>query len=180
MAGNVVLLTDLAGADGRHELRWNFVPALSTLQHSADWPVLIWNLLDWRGQFLPGLSRSSVRLGEVVTVTLPSPREDVQLVTPGREVSTLPAQGKQVTVRAEEVGRYEVRAGDDTYPFVCNALRAEESDLTGCSAGRWGDWLDDKARRLELRSVAWAPLLVVLGLTVLHLFLVARGRRAPP
>jgi hypothetical protein len=180
MAGNVVLLADLAGADGRHELRWRFDPMHSTLQYSTDWPVLIWNVLEWRGQHAPGLSRSSVRLGEALTVTLPSPRDEVQVVTPSGEEIALPVQGKQVAIRAEDVGTYEVRAGDVTYSFACNALRPEESDMTGCSSGRWGDWLDDTTRRLELRSVAWAVLLVVLGLTVLHLFLVAREARGRP
>ncbi len=180
MAGNVVLLSDVAGSDGRHELRWRLRPDLSNLQHTTDWPILIWNVLDWRARDLPSLDRSSVRLGETLLLSLPSPQERVQLVTPSGEVKSLPVHGKQVRLRAEEVGKHEVKAGDETWSFACNALRREESDLRNCISGRWGDWLDDTTRRLEYRPVAWALLLVALAVLALHLYLVARERRARP
>ena len=77
-------------------------------------------------------------------------------------------------------GEPEAHLDAENHGILADALRAEESDLTGCASGRWGDWLDDTARRLELQSVAWAVLLAVLGLTVLHLFLVAQGGRPIP
>jgi hypothetical protein len=48
-AGNIPLLTDVERAGGRHDLRLRFRPDLSTLQNSPNWPILIWNLIDWRG-----------------------------------------------------------------------------------------------------------------------------------
>src|SRR5262249_33263449 len=53
-AGDVPLLTDVERA-GRHDLRLRLRPDLSTLQESPNWPILIWNLLNWRAQVAPGL-----------------------------------------------------------------------------------------------------------------------------
>jgi hypothetical protein len=175
MAGNVPLLTDAEGPGGRHDLRLRLRPDLSTLQDSPNWPALVWNLLRWRGAQAPGLIRPNVRLGEEAVLTLATPRESVRLVGPDRKEQTLPVQGKRVVARAEDVGVYEVRAEGETYSFAANALARDESDLTGCAAGRWGDWLDDTSLRLEYQGVGWVVLLGLLAVVGVHLVLVARG-----
>ncbi len=58
MAGNVPLIGDseipIPGGGARHDLRIRFRPDLSTLQDSPDWPILIWNILNWRAFRLAG------------------------------------------------------------------------------------------------------------------------------
>jgi hypothetical protein len=181
MAGNVPLLTDTKiGRDeggGRHELRWRLRPDLSTLPESPDWPILIWNLIQWRAEASPGLRCSNVRLGDRVTLTLPAPLEALRLATPGGAERTLPAGGRQVTARADEVGVWEFRTPEENYSFAVNALNREESDLRDCESGRWGDWLDETSLRLEYRSVSWLLLLLTLGALSIHLWLIARQGR---
>jgi hypothetical protein len=178
LAGNVPLLTDteIQAGEGaaRHELRLRFRPDLSTLQDSPDWPILVWNLLNWRGAHKARLARPNVRLGEGALLTLPAARESVEVAGPGGKVRTIPVRGRQVQVAAEDVGVYEVRAGEEKYSFAANALNRDESDLSGCAAGRWGDWLDETSLRLEYRGVGWLLLLLLLAVLSLHLFLVAR------
>jgi hypothetical protein len=175
MAGNIPLLTDTEGPGGRHDLRLRLRPDLSTVQDSPNWPALVWNLIQWRGAQAPGLSRSNVRLGEEAVLTLATPREAVRLVGPDRTERPLPVQGKRVVARAEEVGVYEFRADSESHAFAANALARDESDLTGCGSGRWGDWLDDTTLGLDYQGVAWAVLLVLLAVVGIHLILVARG-----
>jgi Aerotolerance regulator N-terminal len=176
MAGNVVLLTDTEtrtdGPFARHTLRCALRPDLSTLQDSPDWPILIQNLLNWRASQTLGPNRASIRLGETVTVTFPDvPKGSVHLTTPQKEKRELPTRGRTVAVRPEEVGVYGVSGGDSSYTFAVNALNRDESDLTKCTSGRWGDWLDDTSVRMEFRSMVPAVLLLLLGVLTLHLLL---------
>jgi hypothetical protein len=175
MAGNVPLVSDAESLGLRHEVRLRLRPDLSTLPDSPNWPILIYNLLQWHGSLAPGLSRPNVRLGEETVLTLAADREGVQLTGPDGRARALPVQGRRVVARAEDVGVYELRAGEERFPFAVNALSREESDLTGCASGRWGDWLDETSLRLEYQSVAWVLLVLLLAVLTVHLFLAARG-----
>jgi hypothetical protein len=83
---------------------------------------------------------------------------------------------RRLVVRPDEVGVYSVEADEESAAFAVNALSADESDLGGCTSGRWGDWLDETSLRLEYQSIAWVLLLLVLAIASAHLWLVARGR----
>ncbi len=63
---------------------------------------------------------------------------------------------------------------EDKYQFAVNALSRDESDLSVCVSGRWGDWLDETSLRLEYQAVDWLLLLLAVAVVTLHLFLVAR------
>jgi hypothetical protein len=181
MAGNVPLLADtetpITGGGARHDLRIRWRPDLSTLQDTPDWPILIWNLVNWRASALPGLSRYNVRLGEQVMLNLPSYRETVEVTAPGGRSRTVSVKGRQLALRADEVGVYEVRSEGTTYRFAVNALQQDESDLRRCEEGRWGDWLDETSLRLEYRPISWVLLLLLLGVACVHLLLMARTGR---
>jgi hypothetical protein len=177
MAGNVPLLTDAESAAGRHELHLRLRPDLSTLQDTPNWPVLLWNLLQWNASLAPGLTRANVRLGEEAVLNLPPGTASAEVTGPDGTARTVPVQGRRVVVRADDVGAYSVRTDAGQFAFAANALSRDESDLRGCASGRWGDWLDDAALRLEYRSVSWALLLLLLAVLSLHLFLVARAGR---
>jgi hypothetical protein len=174
-AGNMPLLTDQEDANEGHELRLRLRLDHSTLQDSPSWPILLWNLVQWRASSAPGLSRANLRLGEETVLTLPSIHENVQVTDPMGETRTLPVQGRQVTIRAADVGVYTVQADDHRYQFAVNTLNREESDLQGCASGRWGDWLDETSLRLEYQNMAWVLLLLVLATLTVHGILVARG-----
>jgi hypothetical protein len=175
MAGNVPLVTDAAAANDFHEIRIRFKPELSTLAESPNWPVFFWNLAQWRAAALPGLSRVNVRLGADTVLTLRSPMEAVEVTTPSGIKHTQPVQGRQTTIRAEEVGEYQVRAGSETFAFAVHTANGDESDLRDKTSGRWGDWLDETTLRLEYQNIAWALLILVLCLLTLHAFLIARN-----
>jgi hypothetical protein len=184
LAGNIPLLTDSEGASGRHELRLRLRPDLSTLQDSPDWPILMWNLVQWHGSLQPGLRRANLRLGEDAVLTFAAvawsgdhaTTAGVQVVGPDRQPRTVPVRDKRVVFRGEEVGLYDVTVPgtEDKYQFALNALSRDESDLTGCVSGRWGDWLDETSLRLEYQAVDWLLLLLAVAVVTLHLYLVAR------
>ncbi|HTU16975.1 MAG TPA: BatA and WFA domain-containing protein [Gemmataceae bacterium] len=180
LAGNVPLLTDqerrAAGASAwKHDLCLRLRPDLSTLPDAPGWTILIWNLLHWRASEKPGLHRTNYRLGEQVSLTFPTPGEPVVVVRPDHTRQTMPVQDRRLTLRPDEVGVWSIEAGEESTAFAVNALSANESDLTGCVTGRWGDWLDETSLRLEYQSIAWILLLLVLAIATVHMLLVARS-----
>jgi hypothetical protein len=176
LAGNVPLLTDAETRTHGHELRLRLRADQSTLQDAPAWPILLWNLLQWRASEKPGLPRANYRLGEQVALTFATPRESTNLSRPDRSRLTMPVQDRRLVMRPDEVGVWSIDADDESASFAVNALSANESDLTGCVSGRWGDWLDETSLRLEYQSIAWILLLLVLAIATIHLLLVARGR----
>jgi hypothetical protein len=179
LAGNVPLLTDQdrrdAGLTVRHELRLRLRPDLSTLTDAPGWPILIWNLLQWRVSDKPGLHRVNFRLGEQVTLTFATPCPSVAVMHPDGARQTVPVQDRRLSVRPDEVGIWFIDAEEESASFAVNTLSANESDLTGCVSGRWGDWLDETSLRLEYQSIAWILLLLAVAIATLHLLLVRKN-----
>src|SRR5262249_12358425 len=103
-AGNIPLLTDVGGLTDRHEIHLRLRTDFSTLEESPNWPILMWNLVQWRASLAPGLSRTNLRLGEETVLTLASARDTVEVVDPGGRTRTVAVQGRSVAVKAEEVG----------------------------------------------------------------------------
>jgi hypothetical protein len=177
LAGDVPLLTETEDREGRRELRLHLRPDLSTLADAPAWPILLWNIVQWRASFAPGVIRPNVRLGEQAVVTFAEPHESVSVVYPDHSRHLLPVADRRLVLPVEQAGLYTIQTTADPVQIASNALTTGESDLTGCATGRWGDWLNETSLRLEYQSVGWALLLLVLGVATLHLLLVARQRR---
>ncbi len=182
MAGNVTLLTDTEFASGRHDVRLRLRPDLSTLTQSPAWPALVWNLVQWRATFQPGLARANVRLGEEAVWTLNASPASAEVTRPDGAVSTVPVYARRAAVHAERSGVYSLQTGDEQAEFAVNVLNRDESDLTKCVTGRWGDERDEATLRSDYRDVtAWLALLAV-AVATLHVWVLARkpGTGATP
>ena len=173
--GNVPLLTDTERFTGAHEIRLRLRPDLSTLQNSPNWPILMWNLLQWRASQTPGLERTNLRLGEVAVLTTKLGITSVEAVSPDGGTLVQPVLDRTINLKAKAVGIYEIRAGLDKYAFSSNALYQAESDLTNKATGRWGDWGAATLRWWGYQSFAWFFLLLAIGILTLHLILVKRN-----
>ena len=175
LAGGVPLVTDTENFAGQHHVRVRLRPDLSTLLETPAWPILIWNLVHWRALELPGLRRANVRLGEFVEVTVPLGVESIIHAPPQGPTHAWPAPSQRVVLRPEEAGLHEIEAGTAKHRFAVNILRREESDLTKCVTGRWGEWTEDGAPAPAIYHLLWIPLLIVLGVLTLHMFLAVRA-----
>ena len=173
-AGNVPLLTDTERFTGVHEIRLRLQPDLSTLQNSPNWPILMWNLLQWRASQAPGLERANLRLGEVAVLRTKVGMKSVEIRSPNGEMSIQSVPDRTINLKAEAVGIYEIHAGADKYAFSSNALYQAESDLTNRATGQWGDWGAATLRWWGYQSFAWFFLLLAIGILTLHLILVKR------
>jgi hypothetical protein len=176
LAGNTPLLSARTDVFGRRHLTLNFNPELSTLQNTPDWPILFWNLLQWRAAETPGLKESNVRLG--VDVLVKTTGEPVTVTQPDGAIKSFPKTGGDLALETPMPGLYSISLGPVTNAFVVNPLAADESDLTACVNGQWGTWGETTERRMEESSVVWIFGLLAAALLVAHLFLLTTGKGA--
>ncbi|MBN1918360.1 MAG: BatA and WFA domain-containing protein [Verrucomicrobia bacterium] len=173
-AGNTPLVSDTEDLASRHDVRIRLRPDLSTLTESVNWPILLWNLVEWRAAGQPGLRRPNLRLGMRAGLRIDANVEAAQVTAPDGTAREWPVHGKMLTVEATATGLYSVVAGDERYPFAANALHKEESDLMAADSGEWGQWATAGTMRWEYRSIAWVFLLLALGALVTHTVMATR------
>ncbi|MFI4861940.1 MAG: BatA domain-containing protein [Phycisphaerales bacterium JB063] len=173
-AGNVSLITEAPRKDGR-VIRVRLRPDQSTLLQSADFPVLMWNLIDWQLDSQPGLRESNYRLGTTASLSVERTVDQVTVSINDADDQTLAVPADRVDIPIDRVGLAQIQAGDDTYTFSANAMSLEESDLRDSATARAGSWLDETAVREEYRSIAWLLLIVTLLALALHTALISRS-----
>lgn len=182
-AGNVPLITTYERLNDRHDIHIRLNPDLSTLARSVNWPILFWNIVDWRGEYLPGLEQTTARLDTSVTFVTDREATGIELTDPSGEVSTLPVGDRRVQIPASRPFLWTVRPiyDDDreaeSYRFAVNPINHDESDLRQATSMREGRWIDDPALRRQYIDTAWVFALIALGLLGLHLFLVNQSSR---
>ena len=174
MAGDVPLLTETPRKRGR-EIRMRIRPDQSSLMQSPDFPILLWNLIDWQLSTLPGLRTTNHRLGETVLLGVSAPLTQIAVSAEDAETREIPVVSGAAQIDANHVGLTRIDAGDRSYTFAVNTMSYEESDLRQAGARRAGSWLDEATIRNEYRSVAWLLLLLTLGVLGIHTAIIARS-----
>ncbi len=174
LAGNIPLLSVREDTLGRMHLLANLNPDLSTLQNTPDWPILFWNILNWRISEMPGLKESNARLG--AEVFLKCAGAPVTITLPDGTRNSFPKTGGELALETPMPGIYAVTLGTTTNQFAVNVLTADESDLSACTSGQWGKWSENTEHRLEESSVMWIFGLLALALLTTHLYLVATAK----
>ena len=178
MAGNIPLLTATDRADGAREIRFSFRPEMSTLQRTPAWPVLMWNILNWRASEMPGVSPCNLKLGSDAKIKLAFGTTAVSVREPSGSSRELISADRIITFNADEPGVYEVTAGTARYSFAANAVRKEESDLRQTTSGNWGSLFALNGLEQEQRSITWIFILLLLIVLACHLALVSRDLSA--
>jgi hypothetical protein len=174
LAGNVPLVTDVRLPNGQHRLRIRLRADISTLPQSPTWPVLYWNLVQWRAKEIPGLERANLRLGDAALLSLRPDVERVQVIGPDAQSQSLPVRGQRVVVPADQVGLYSIFADDEATRFAISVVNAEESDLSQATSGRWGEWPEENNGAPGVLHLAWIVTLLALGVLTAHLFVATR------
>ncbi|MCL2119163.1 MAG: BatA domain-containing protein [Planctomycetaceae bacterium] len=171
--GNVPLVSEMNRPNRTKHLHLQIRPDLSTLTISPGWPVLLWNILQYRAAQSPGIRLNNVRLG-TAAVFNPLPGDgELQITLPSGEIRTMAVRSNWASIPADEVGVSTVRAASGEYRFSVLPPASEESDLTQAVTGRWGGWLDQKTLESDYRNIVWLPLLAVAAILLLHLSIIA-------
>ncbi len=170
-AGDTSLITDIRRPSGRHHIYMRInaerSDGLQSIWRTPAWPSLIWNLLQWRIDKLPGLKQANVRAGESVTFIPESDIAEIRLIAPnGRKSMVMVRQGV-AHIRPRQTGQYILKADNQIVNFASNLLSTQESDLTQCRTGQWGDWHETAEVEQHSRPLTWVFLvLALLGLSV--------------
>ncbi|HSR70621.1 MAG TPA: BatA domain-containing protein [Acidobacteriota bacterium] len=165
---NIPLVSARRALDASFDLWMRLYPPASNVQRTADWPIFFFNLLTWRQDMRPGPQRVNLRSGEAVQVGLRgSGQLDVEFPDGSRH--SLTSTGGELSIPAPQPGLYRLRPEEGgSYSFVANLLHADESDLRAAASGRWGDWIDQAARRWEYADLTWFFLLAALAVLLFH------------
>ena len=175
LAGNTPLVSDSIYRAYRHLIFIKFSPKLSTLQDSPNYPVLIYNLIDWRRKALPGLTKSNYRTGEKIQFNAPSGIKKVIINAPGGKTYTLAIADRSCTLDLFLPGDYMLEAGKNKYEFRVNPLSADESDLRRCGSVQLEGEKNENVYRKRFMNIAWVFLLLALAISVWHLYLIRRS-----
>ncbi len=176
-AGNVVLIAESEAASGRHDVVMRIRRELSTLEQTPNWPILIWNLVQWRAVSLPGVVRCNVRVGQEIEINAPLGLEKVRITDPRSAERTLPVALRNVRCPADTPGIWQIAAGETTYSVAANLSDAGESDLSHRITGQYGDWFKAPMFQSEYGQIAWIFLLIAVSLLAAHMALISSSMR---
>jgi hypothetical protein len=171
--GNIPLLIDRQSSIGSHNINMYFNPTLSNMHQSPNWPILIWNLIQWRKSHLPGLARSNVTLGSQVDLILDTPEEELTITEPDGKNRRIISSQRTVPIETTKPGLYQLQTEKKRYTFAANVLSSDESDLTKTETGNWGGWQEAALYWWEYRPLDWVLLLIALAALTAHRFLTA-------
>lgn len=175
-AGKTALVSDYTPDGRRHIIYFNFAPSHSTLQNSPNWPVLIYNLIEWRRRTLPGLVKNNFRSGEKVVFNAPPGTSEITLNAPERSVRKIVLNSPEFVIDSLAPGAYQIKAGTEKYDFRINPLAADESDLRHAATVAIDGERTEQVFRSRFVNVAWVFILPALGLAMLHLYLIRRSK----
>lgn len=176
-AGNIPLLTDSELPGGGHLLTLHLNLERSTLIQSPNWPILCWNMIEWRKSYLPGLSQAMIPLGGSLTFRKDSPEQKLDLIGPDGSQRNISSPKYTAVLNPKRPGLYRLRTDTEDYSLAVNALSQSESDLLTACTDRWGDIQEADMFWWEYRPVDWILLLAALGLLTFHRYLTARYLR---
>ncbi|MFA6956296.1 MAG: BatA domain-containing protein [Thermoanaerobaculia bacterium] len=174
-AGNTPIVTELDGPRGAKTIFMRFDPALSTLHLTPAWPVLFWNLVEWRAEELPGVREPNARVGAMARITLPPGVDKASLRAPDGTKLELAGVNGAAALRLSQPGVWSVTTTAGSWRVAANPIAPAESDLSKCSPGVWGDWKRDADPASAPRDLTWAALVGVLAILTAHLRFAAKG-----
>ena len=167
-AGNIPLISVDTSVTGNHTVHIAVNPDRSTLTDAIGWPVLVWNLLQWRSNHFYGLQEKNLRLGDNAVVRLKNAPAEVTLIMPDRKQQTYTPAGDTLEMKTNQVGIYRLATQTSELAFAVNALGMAESNLQRAQTKQWGKKLNEATLLKHYHAVSWVFWLLALGVLVLH------------
>ena len=173
-AGNVPLLLVGDRVSGVNEIVLNLNAKISTVTRSPNWPIFLYNLVNWRIAGMPGLEKTNYIAGVPVRYSPQNISGSIKLISSQNKIHSIPTAQEQVVIELNETGIHTIVEDDVEHEFVVNMTSYRESDITKATSQKWGQWDEAKLFWWEYRPLDWLFLLIALGLLVLHRFITSR------
>lgn len=172
----IPLLVSVDDAHSERNIYLNLAVSRSNLHSTPVWPVLFWNLLNWRQQANPGPAQFNHRCGIEVAVNLPGGVDRLKLTSPAGRVSEIPVWRRSARFAAMEPGIYQMQAGDAEWRVAVNLNSVDESDLTDLQSNVHDVDLSEGDASRYFSDVRWWFIVPALLLLILHQWLLRQGR----
>ncbi len=180
-AGNLALFTDLNKSLEDHHIYFSFNPNYSNLQNSPNWPIFIWNSIEWRMSSLAGIRKVNYRLGENIDIITSKNKinsqgeeiKDFSILKPNNESVDFSKSIEKFRYNPKQIGIYEIN-DNNKYKFAVNPLSFQESDLSNNITGKWSTWNKDGAMLENYKNVLWIFLFPAFLLLLLHQWIIRK------
>ena len=174
--GDIPLIVQRVTTTGVSVVRLRFIPELSNLIQSPNFPIFIYNVLKQSGASISGLRTSSVSAGEAfVFHSEQNNSEPLEILSPDDSKASVPFRLGQAVYLPYEIGVYKIASKAKTYPASVNALNRNESDLRSLEPGEWGAQYSAQQKERQFASLRVPLLLLALALAVVHQILARRS-----
>lgn len=174
--GDIPLIVQRVTTNGVSVVRLRFVPELSNLIQSPNFPIFIYNVLKQSAESIPGLQTSSVSAGEALIFhSQRSPSEPLEILSPDGSKITVPFRFGQAVFLPYDIGAYKITSKQNAYQASVNALNRNESDLRSLESGEWGAQYSAEQKERQFASLRVPLLLLALILAVIHQILARRN-----
>ena len=174
--GDIPLIVQRVTTNGVSVVRMRFIPELSNLIQSPNFPIFIYNVLKQSAETIPGLQTSSLSAGEALVFhSQRSASEPLEIQSPDGKKISVPFRFGQAVFLPYETGAYKITSKEKTFHASVNALNRNESDLLSLESGEWGAQYSAEQKERQFASLRIPLLLLALALAVIHQILARRS-----
>jgi hypothetical protein len=178
-AATTSLLSVEGDPEQRVAINMNMTPDYSDLHKSPIWPVMFWNLMNWRQQFFPGPLDANFRSGNQIKLALPAGEKAATMLDPaGKKIEEASVWRNQAVFQSSLPGLFQIKTEIASWPVAVNLCSPAESDLSGASSLPPPAMPFAEDAMLQFADVRWWFLLPAMLLIALHQWLSCRRRPA--
>ena len=175
--GDINLLSIIKSVSGRTKLVMNYTPDYSSLHQDNFWPVLFWNLFDWRQKSVIGPTENNYRSGMQAKLNLDISSEEIYIERPDKTKTSIPVWGGAASVDLDQTGIYTLKTDENIWQLAVNILSSSESDLRNLFSTKKLSDIKTSHLLKHSRDVRWWMLLPAVLLLLLHQWLLSRRRQ---
>jgi len=171
-AGNTPLLS-INNPNRRHTaLSMQLDLARSNIHLTPAWPVLFWNLIDWRLSSRSGFKRANYHTGIPFQLKL-NRDESAAITDPSGATRQCSSKAGLIMINSQTPGIYTARINDRISRAALNILAPDESNLQTNDSGSWGRLtIEQTLEAIERSTAPWFALAALL-LLFTHHFLIS-------
>ncbi len=177
-AGQNILLSIEGAPERSQTIHFNYCAEYSDLHNTYSWPILFWNLFDWKLKYSDGPSTQNAKAGMGVKVKLSSSVPNVVLIKPDGQKEKLEFWGQEAEFEPELSGLYQVVTENSSWTIAANLTDAIESNFLHRTHDKANSSLSTDEFIKESADVRWWFLLPAIFFFFIHQWLLSRRRIA--
>ncbi|MEA2012657.1 MAG: BatA domain-containing protein [Verrucomicrobiota bacterium] len=173
--GNTTLAADKE-INNSHHITIKYNPEYSNIQKSFNFPILFWNIFNWRNNENIGILNRNLRLGSNIYLKLPKRTTEIKLTTPDGTIKKISINTNSLIYPANTQGIYSFTKKEQSWSAAVNVLSENESDLSNSLSGEWGKWINENnISEQSFKSASGKFIMIIILLLLIHQFLISKS-----